>query len=122
MGKVISMRLSDAEEARVRGAAALVGLSTSAYLKWLLINGKNGDQNHNELVLRRLDEIGVAIGRLSAGSSRQPAPIKLSVSPDRATIVRRLKDRGVPSSTIRQLEAVLDEVPQSRAESGGLHL
>src|SRR5436853_7768775 len=101
MGKVISMRLSDAEEARVRGAAALVGLSTSAYLKWLLINGKNGDQNHNELVLRRLDEIGVAIGRLSAGSSRQPAPIKLSVSPDRATIVRRLKDRGVPSSTIR---------------------
>ena len=110
MGKVISMRLSDAEEARVRGAAALTGLSTSAYLKWLLINGKSGTLDHNEMVLRRLDELGVQIARL-AGADRQ-SRAERGLAPDRSAIVRGLKDRGIPSSTIRQVEAVLDHVMQ----------
>lgn len=109
MGKVISMRLSDAEEARVRGAAALTGLSTSAYLKWLLVNGKSGTQDHSEMVLRRLDELGVAIARLSGVERAAPA-VRRAGLPDKATLVRGLKDRGVPSSTIRQVEAVLDHV------------
>ena len=113
MAKVISMRLTDAEEARVRGAAALTGLSTSAYLKWLLINGKSGTVDHNEMVLRRLDELGLQLARL-AGVERQPAGAR-SAAPDRTAIVRGLKERGVPSSTIRQVEAVLDHVMQTGA-------
>src|SRR5688500_16389378 len=102
------MRLSDAEEARVRGAAALTGLSTSAYLKWLLVNGKGTGQGDSDLVLRRLDEIGRAISKL--GSARVPAASPTNALDDRAALVRGLKDRGVPSSTIRQVEAVLDDV------------
>jgi hypothetical protein len=117
MGKVISMRLSDAEEARVRGAAALTGLSTSAYLKWLLVNGKSGTQDHSEMVLRRLDELGVAIAKLAGAQRVSPATpsVQKASSPDRAAFVRGLKDRGVPSSTIRQVEAVLDAVNNSGA-------
>ena len=114
MGKVISMRLSDAEETRVRSAAALTGLSTSAYLKRLLINGKNGDHNDNdEMILRRLDEIGVAVARL-AHVAPAAAVHSASDAYDRAAVVHGLKDRGVPSSTIRQVEAVLDELGKRR--------
>lgn len=111
MGKVISMRLSDAEEARLRGAAAVTGLSTSAYLKWLLVNGKSGVQNDTEMLLRRLDEIGVAIARLSpTHRASVVAPIAV---PPKAAIVSGLKDRGIPTSTIRQVEAVLDQVART---------
>ena len=114
MGKVISLRLSDAEEARVRGAAALTGLSTSAYLKWLLVNGKSGTQDLNEIVLRRLDELGVAIARLTAQDRAAP-PARSGGVVDKALIARGLKERGVPSSTIRQVEAVLDHVMNTDA-------
>lgn len=114
MGKVISMRLSDAEEARVRGAAALSGLSVSAYLKWLLVHGKSGTPDYSEMVLRRLDELGVAVAKLAGAQRAAPAAVKTSVL-DRAAVVRGLKDRGVPSSTIRQVEAVLDAVTKSGA-------
>ena len=114
MGKVISLRLSDAEEARVRGAAALTGLSTSAYLKWLLVNGKSGTQDLNELVLRRLDELGVAIARLTP-QDRTARPARSAGVLDKAVIARGLKERGVPSSTIRQVEAVIDHVMNSGA-------
>lgn len=116
MGKVISMRLSDAEEARVRGAAALTGLSTSAYLKWLLINGKSAGAG-DDIVLRRLEEIGSAISRLSADPRPAGAP-SATRGPQRAAIVRGLKDRGVPSSTIRQVEAVLDDVAKTSQAQG----
>jgi hypothetical protein len=114
MGKVISLRLSDAEEARVQSAAALTGLSTSAYLKWLLVNGKSGTQDLDELVLRKLDELGVAIARLGAQDRTAP-PARARAVLDKAVIARGLKDRGVPSSTIRQVEAVLDHVINSGA-------
>src|SRR5688572_21231555 len=110
MGKVISMRLSDAEEARLRGAAAVTGLSTSAYLKWLLINGKSGGQSDTEMLLRRLDELGVAIAKLSPRARPMTATTASDIEPNRAAIIRGLKDRGIPSSTIRQVEAVLDHV------------
>ena len=115
MAKVISMRLTDAEEARVRGAAALTGLSTSAYLKWLLVNGKSGTQDLNELVLRRLDELGAALNRLAAQDRRAAPAARSSGVLDKSVIARGLKERGVPSSTIRQVEAVLDNVMNSGA-------
>jgi hypothetical protein len=122
MAKIISMRLTDSEEARVRGAAALTGLSTSAYLKWLLVNGKNADQNHNELVLQRLEELGIGIAKLlSNGRQAAPAPMQAQAI-DKAEIVRGLRDRGVPSSTIRQVEAVLDEVANASTKRGCLQM
>jgi hypothetical protein len=113
MGRVISVRLSDIEEARIRGAAAITGLSISAYLKWLVIDGRTGTQNHTEMVLRRLDHIAVAIAKIGAGAREERiAPVGV---PARSAIVSRLKERGIPSSTIRQVEAVLDELEERDA-------
>src|SRR4051812_45043772 len=114
MAKVISMRLSDSEEARVRTAAALSGLSTSAYLKRVLLNlGEDHDQT--AAVLRRLDEIGIAIAKLGGATRSAAAPVGLQ-NIDRAELLRGLKDRGIPTSTIRQVEAVVDELTKSRAK------
>ena len=109
MGKVISVRLSDAEEARIRGAAAVTGLSVSAYIKWLISNGRTGAQSETEMILRRLDELAATVANLSAavpvGRTETAAGL-----PARKAVVTRLKERGLPSSTIRQVEAVLDDV------------
>ena len=104
MGKILSLRLSDSEEARLRGAAAVAGMSMSAYLKWLVTNGKTGTKSDIEMILRRLDELGVAMANMGGGATRERvAPI--AGVPARSAIVSRLKERGFPSSTIRQVEA-----------------
>ena len=105
MSKVISVRLSDAEEARIRGAAAIAGMPVSAYLKWLITNGRTGAQNDAEMILRRLDDIAAAVANLRSVSTLAPIP---TGGPARSVIVTRLRERGLPSSTIRQVEAVLD--------------
>jgi hypothetical protein len=109
MGKILSLRLSDSEEARLRGAAAVAGMSMSAYLKWLVTNGKTGTKSEMEMILRRLDELAVAMANMGAATPRERiAPI--GGAPARSAIVSGLKERGLPSSTIRQVEVVLDEV------------
>ena len=109
MGKVISVRVSDAEEARIKGAAAVTGMAVSAYLKWLISNGRTGSQNETEMILRRLDDMATALANLAivTPAERRAPPAAL---PPRSSIVGRLKERGLPSSTIRQVEAVLDEL------------
>ena len=109
MGKVISVRLSDAEEARIRGAAAMSGMPISGYLKWLITNGRAGAQNDAELILRRLDDIATAVANLRPGAVPAPMPLIGSI-PAKSAIAARLRDRGIPSSTIRQVEAVLDDL------------
>ena len=109
MGKVISVRLSEAEEARIRGAAAVSGMAISAYLKWLITQGRTGVQADSEMVLRRLDEIATAVANLRAVSARELTPVHRPAE-KRNLLVTGLKDRGIPSSTIRQVEAVLDEL------------
>jgi len=116
MGKVISVRLSDVEEARIRGAAALSGMPISGYLKWLITNGRSGGQNDAEMILRRLDDIATAVANVRAA----PAPVQmplLGAVPARGAIVARLRERGLPSSTIRQVEAVLDELEGKAARA-----
>lgn len=114
MGRVISVRLSDLEEMRIRGAAAITGLSISAYLKWLVIDGRTGTQNHTEMILRSLDDIRVAIAKLGSGAREERIAPVVGL-PARSAIVSRLKERGIPSSTIRQVEAVLDELENRKA-------
>jgi len=114
VGRIISVRLSDADQARIRGAAAITGLSISAYLKWLVTNGKTGTQNDIEMVLRRLDDVATAIANIGA-ASREERVAPVVGLPARSAIVSRLKERGLPSSTIRQVEAALDEV-EGKAE------
>jgi hypothetical protein len=118
MGRVVSVRLSDADDARLRGAAAVSRLSISAYLKWLVTNGKTGTQNDTEMVLRRLDDIGVAIANIRSGRGEDRA-VTLVGLPARSAIVARLKARGVPSSMIRQVETTLDELEGKSSPGAG---
>ena len=105
MSKVISLRLSEDEEARIRGAAAVAGMPISVYLKWLITGGRTGNQSDAELILKRLDDLAVAVANLRTAPSHAPA---LTGVPARSVLVSRLRERGLPSSTIRQVEAVLD--------------
>lgn len=95
MSKVISVRLSDEEELRLRGAAAVADMPLSACLKWLMSQGRA--QSDTELILRRLDSLGVAIANVSGSAPRDPV---LNVGlPARDTFITRLRERGIPLST-----------------------
>lgn len=109
MGKVISLRLNDADEARLSGAAAVNGVTLSAYIKWLVGSGRSGIESGMGMVLHRLDDLAASMVDIRAViGNNKPAPV-LDLPP-KAVIAARLKERGVPSSTIRQVEAVLEEL------------
>src|SRR5581483_4415668 len=99
-----------------RGAAALSGMAISGYLKWLITNGRTGAQNDAELILRRLDEIAVALANLRSAPTPVQTPV-VAALPARNAIVVRLRERGLPSSTIRQVEAVLDDLEGKAARA-----
>ena len=116
--RTISLRLSDADDARIRGAAAVTGLSVSAYLKWLVSNGKSGTQNDSEMMLRRFDDVLTAIANIST-APREGRVVTLVGLPARSALVNQLRERGLPSSTIRQVEAVLDDL-EGKAAHGAV--
>lgn len=101
---------------RLQGAAAVARMPVATYLKWLLRGSPvDGMSKHMTAILAHLDEISVAIARLS-GSPETPrwrataAPL---MAP-RDLITKKLQKRGIPSSTIRQVNAVLDELEAGR--------
>ena len=116
MSKVISVRLSEDEELRLRGAAAVAGMPLSAYLKWLVSQGRT--QSDTELIMRRLDALGDAIANASSRAARDRTT-NLGL-PARDAFVARLRERGIPSSTIRQIEAVWDEAAGKSAPRASL--
>ncbi len=117
MSKIISLRLSEAEELRIRGAAALAGVSVSGYLKWLMSQGRT--QSDTELILRQLDLLGVAIANMSGGAPQDRAMPVVGL-PARDAFIAGLRKRGIPSSTIRQVEAVWDEAEGKSAPRAAL--
>jgi hypothetical protein len=119
MRKNVTIGLSPVEFMRVQGAAAVANMPIATYLKWLLRGGAPHDDIASGIgtVLRRLDEIGIAIARLprySHGPLRPTGPTPVAPTSEapvasREAIERSLRDRGIPSSTVRQLFVVLDE-------------
>ena len=109
MNKVISVRLSEDEELRIKAAAAIAGVPVSGYLRWLMSQART--QGDTEMILRRLDLLGAAIANMS-GSADRATPI---AGLPRDTFIARLRERGTPSSTIRQVEAVWDGAESSSA-------
>ena len=119
--RTISLRLSDADDTRIRGAAAVSGLSVSAYLKWLVSNGKSGTQNDSEIMLRRFDDVLTAIANIST-APREGKVVTLVGLPARSALVNQLRERGFPSSTIRQVEAVLDDLEGKSSAHGAANV
>lgn len=115
--KNVTIGLSLEEHLRVQGAAAVAGVPVTTYLKWLLRGGVAGDGMGRQMtaVLERLDALGVAIANLPRPSDARPAtPAQGRLIAQREVFATRLKERGVPSSTIRQVNAVLDELEARR--------
>ena len=108
----VTIGFSQDEFLRVQGAAAVVGAPVATYLKWLLRGGLAADGlgGHATAILERLDAISVAIGRLpSSPPMRAETPPGLTLAP-RELFATKLRERGIPSSTIRQINIVLDEL------------
>ena len=97
---------------RLHGAAAVAQMPVSSYVKWLLRGSPDGVNGNMSVILSRLDEIFVAIARLS--SAPAAVPLRAHATAPHELIEKKLRARGFPSSTIRQVSAVLDELEAGR--------
>ena len=113
----MTIGFSPDEFLRVQGAAAVAGAPVATYLKWLLRGGAAADGlgGHATTILERLDAISVAIARLPNPPQTRPGtpPPGLSIVP-RELFAAKLRERGIPSSTIRQVNMVLDDLEGKR--------
>lgn len=103
------------EVLRLQGAAAVAQMPLSTYLKWLLRGSSDGVNGNTTVILSRLDEISVTLARLSSAPPASPAaPAQVPATAPRELIEGKLRARGIPSSTIRQVSAVLDDLEAGR--------
>ena len=114
MSRVISLRLDDADDVRLSGAAVLNGKTVSAYIKGLIGSDRVASDTGIAMILHRLDELATTVADVHGAKRAQAAPDL----PPRTVIATRLKERGLPSSTIRQVEAVLDELGGKSERAG----
>ena len=112
MRKNVTLGFSPDEFLRVQGAAALAGVPVATYLKWLLQGGLPTDAvgRHMTAILERLDTLSVGLAKLSSPAERRPLQAHTPAVLPHEAISAKLRERGVPSSTIRQVIAVLDEL------------
>src|SRR6266480_5049916 len=112
----VTIGFSEVEFMRIQGAAALARTPVSTYLKWLLQGSPvDGVSKHMGAILANLDEIRVAIAKFSESRPAQPrVPVQGPPITQRELFRKLMKDRGIPSSTIRQVDITLDEMENSR--------
>lgn len=110
MRKNVTIGFAPDEFLRIQGAAAVAGVPVTRYVKWLLSGGAPPDAvtRHMKAIFERLDAISAGVAKLPADArTGRPLPPVIAA---RDAIAAKLKERGVPSSTIRQVNAVLDEL------------
>ena len=112
MRKNVTIGFSEEEILRLQGAAAMARMPLATYVRWL-IQGKAGDNSGQMLsaILARLDEVVTAIANL-----RVPGDPQLASRPaepwvvSREEFAARMKARGIPTSTIRQVFITLEQL------------
>src|SRR6266513_901164 len=113
MRKNVTIGFSPDEFLRVQGVSAAAGVPVATYLKWVLQGGSPGDTlgRHMTAILERLDTLSTGVAKLSVPPDVRRGPqAHTSVMPPREAITSKLRQRGVPSSTIRQGIVVLDDL------------
>jgi len=117
MRKNITIGFTPAEYMRLQGAAALSDVPLATYVK-MLIQQRQDDPaaSLNKLVLDRLGELLASVERLGSDQHRRAtSPGALLPTMQLSEVMSdKLRERGVPSSTIRQVVAVINQVQQSR--------
>ena len=112
MRKNVTIGFSEDEILRLQGAAAMARMPLATYLRWLIQGGAE-DRSGRTLsaILERLDEVVTAIANLSSPTESQPAARpQLPLGESRELFAKRMKDRGIPSSTVRQVIITLEQM------------
>ena len=115
MRKNVTIGFSEDEILRLQGAAAMARMPLATYLRWL-IRGDAQDRWGKTLsaILERLDEVVTAIANLSIPRESQPAARpQLPLGESRELFAKRMKDRGIPSSTVRQVIITLEQMDRN---------
>jgi len=115
MRKNVTIGFSDDEILRLQGAAAMARMPLATYLRWL-IRGDAQDRWGKTLaaILEHLDEIAAATANLSFPMEPQPAARpQLPLGESRELFATKMKERGIPSSTIRQVMITLEQLERS---------
>ena len=115
MRKNVTIGFSEDEILRLQGAAAMARMPVATYLRWL-IRGDAQDRWGKTLaaILERLDRVVTAIADLSSPTESQPAARpQLPLGESRELFATKMKERGIPSSTIRQVIITLEQMERS---------
>jgi hypothetical protein len=112
MRKNVTIGFAEDEILRLQGAAAMARMPLATYLRWL-IRGDAQDRWGKTLaaILDRLDEVGTAIANLPFPAESQPAARpQLPLGESRELFAMKMKERGIPSSTIKQVMITLEQM------------
>jgi len=123
MRKNVTIGFAEDEILRLQGAAAMARMPVATYLRWLIQGGAE-DRSGRTLsaILERLDEVVTAIANLSIPRESQPAARpQLPLVELRELFATKLSQRGIPSSTIRQVMFALDELERSPWPESAAH-
>ncbi len=115
MRKNVTIGFSEDKILRLQGAAAMARMPLATYLRWL-IRGEAQDRSGRTLsaILERLDEVVTAIANLSSPTESQPAARpQLPLGESRELFATKMRQRGIPSSTIRQVMITLEQLERS---------
>jgi hypothetical protein len=115
MRKNVTIGFSEDEILRLQGAAAMARMPLATYLRWL-IRGDAQDRWGKTLaaILERLDRVVTAVANLSPPTQSQPAARpQLPLGELRELFATKMKERGIPSSTIRQVMITLEQMERN---------
>jgi len=115
MRKNVTIGFSEDEILRLQGAAAMARMPLATYLRWL-IRGDSQDRWGKTLaaILERLDRVVTTVANLSPPTQSQPAARpQLPLGESRELFAAKMKDRGIPSSTVRQVMITLEQMERS---------
>src|SRR5207302_4801387 len=104
MRKNVTIGFSEDEILRLQGAAAMARVPLATYLRWLIRGDAHRSGQTLSAILERLDEVVTAIANVSIPRESQPAARpQLPLGESRELFATEMKERGFPSSTIRQV-------------------
>ena len=109
MRKNVTIAFMPEEYLRLQGRAAIAQMPVSTYIKWLLDAAAGGQSKQLELILERVDQLATALAR-RGNAPAVDQPQRVSGLPATDVITVKLRERGIPTSTIRQLMTVLQDL------------
>lgn len=109
MRKNVTIAFLPEEYLRLQGRAAIAQMPLSTYVKWLLDDAAGAQSKQLELILERVDQLGAALARRATAPAVEQPP-RTTALPAGDLITGKLSERGIPTSTIRQVMTVLQDL------------